>query len=84
MMEVLAVMNVGSTPVKSNEYSEECTVVQMGSDMYFGASWLPRRCNWRIVGTSPEGHEEACATTDRRRGSRPLLGAGVLNRGSVA
>ena len=39
-----------------------------------------------VVGTSPEGHEEACATTDRRRGGRPLLGAGVLNpsRGSVA
>ena len=37
----------------------------------------------RVVGTSPEGHEEACATTDCQS-SRPLLGAGVLNRGSVA
>ena len=37
----------------------------------------------RVVGTSPEGHEEACATTDYQS-NRPLLGAGVLNRGSVA
>ncbi len=36
-----------------------------------------------VAGTSPEGHEEACARNDHMSG-RPYLGADVLNRGSVA
>ena len=84
MMEVLAVMNVVSTP---GEFQRV-----LGGTHHFpdGIRYVLRRklasptMHWRIMGTSPEGHEEACATIDRRRGSRPLLGTGVLNRGSVA
>ncbi len=37
----------------------------------------------KVAGTSPEGHEEACARNDHMSG-RPYLGDGVLNQVSVA
>ena len=72
--------------MRCNEQSEERTVVQTGSDMYFGASWLPRRCidaSWVLVPRATK--RPAPGTTVPSCGGRKstVPRGGVLIRGLV-
>ena len=84
MAKVVAVMNTVSTLGEMQRALGGTHHCRDGIGYVLRRKLASPTMHWRIVGTSPEGHEEACATTYRRRGSRPLLGTGVLNRGSVA